>query len=58
MIGVTIAKKEYVVDRDFTYKAELGYFFRHLGRKMMNDIDDASGLLTKLVKFKHASGLI
>ena len=48
--------KAYAVDRDLTYIAELEYFFSRLGKKMMNDLDEAAGLLEKLVKFKRANG--
>ena len=48
--------KTYAVDRDLTYIAELEYFFSRLGKKMMNDLDEAAGLLEKLIKFKRANG--
>lgn len=52
-----ITEKKYEVDRDFTYKAEMRYFFSRLGGKMMNDIEEASCLLEKLIKFKHMNCL-
>jgi len=55
--GGRVTRKKYMVDRDFTYKAEIRYFFSRLGGKMMNDIDEASSLLGKLVKFKRGSSL-
>lgn len=52
-----ITGKKYEIDRDFTYKAEMRYFFGRLGGKMMNTIEEASVLLEKLVKFKRGSCL-
>lgn len=55
-LGGAAKDKTYSVDRDFTYKAELEYFFSRLGKKMMNDLDEAACLLEKLIKFKRANG--
>lgn len=49
--------RTYAIGRDLTYKAELEYFFGRLGRKMMNDLDEASTLLKRLLEFKRANGL-
>jgi predicted dehydrogenase len=49
--------KVYSVDRDLTYKAEVDYFFKHLGGEMMNGLDEAGDLLAKLLEFKRANGL-
>jgi len=56
--GGRISTTECGVDRDFTYKAEVRYFFKRLGGRMMNDVDEAAGLLRKLIAFKRRNGLI
>jgi len=53
-----VTKAIFKVDRDFTYKAEMQYFFSRLGTRIMNDINESSGLLEKLIKFKHESALV
>lgn len=55
--GGRVTRKHYKADRDFTYKAEIRYFFSRLGGKMMNDIDESASLFGKLVKFRRGSGL-
>lgn len=52
-----ITEEHYTVDSDFTYNAEVRYFFSHLGGEIMNDVSEASLLLKKIVKFKCRSGL-
>lgn len=50
-------EKRYDIARDFTYKAEIEYFLGNIGRPMMNGLDEAGALLSKLLGFKRASGL-
>lgn len=52
-----VTKEKFTVDRDFTYKAEIQYFFSRLGGKIMNDIKESSNLLEKLIEFKRGSAL-
>lgn len=55
--GGRTTEKKFKTDRDFTYKAEIRYFFSHIGKPMMNDLKESSGLLVKLLKFKRANKL-
>lgn len=55
--GGQTQERKYDVDRDYTYKAEIEYFFANLGGKMMNDLDEAGALLGKLLEFKLINGL-
>lgn len=45
--------KRYPTDRDLTYRAQLDYFFRHLGRPgIMNGLKEAGALLSRLLAFQ------
>lgn len=50
-------ERTYQVDRDATYKAQLDYFFAHLGREHMNGLDEAGNLLKMLLALKRFNGL-
>lgn len=56
--GGQAEEKNYAVDRDYTYRAQLEYFFGALGGKLMNGLDEAGDLLGKLLEFKSANGLL
>lgn len=55
--GARTEEKRYDITRDFTYKAEIEYFFSNLGKPMMNGLDEAGAFLAKLLEFKRANGL-
>lgn len=51
-------EKKYEINRDFTYKAEVEYFLENLGKPVMNSLDEAGALLSKLLELKRANGLV
>jgi len=52
-----ISVTDYDVDKDFTYRQQLAYFFNNLGAKMMNNIHEASDLFRKIIDFKNKHAL-
>ena len=50
-----VKRDEYDIDSNYTYERQLEYFFKNIGNiDIMNNLDEASGLLEKIIGFKKA----